>query len=81
MSQIAIISGSSGLVGTQLLHQLFQNSAYDWVISIGRRDLAFKHSKLIQVKVDFKKLEKLDLFEKIKENDLGGKYQNLVKQI
>ncbi|MEX2512468.1 MAG: NAD-dependent epimerase/dehydratase family protein [Cyclobacteriaceae bacterium] len=81
MSQIAIISGSSGLVGTQLLHQLFQHPAYDWVISLGRRELALKHSKLIQVKVDFKKLEKLDLIEKIKENDLGGKYHNLVKQI
>ena len=46
---IALISGTSGLVGMQLLHQLLRNPAYSYVISVWRRSLALKHEKLLQI--------------------------------
>jgi uncharacterized protein YbjT (DUF2867 family) len=79
MSRIAIVSGASGLVGIQLLHQLFQNKSFDWIISIGRRELALKNHKLLQVKVDFDNLEKLNLEEAIREKNMGGEKQSLLK--
>ncbi|HAZ25876.1 MAG TPA: NAD-dependent epimerase, partial [Algoriphagus sp.] len=43
---IALISGTSGLVGMQLLHQLLKQNSYDYIISVGRRKLALKHANL-----------------------------------
>ncbi len=81
MNRIAIISGSSGLIGTQLLHQLFKQDQYDHVISIGRRELALKHKKLLQVTVDFDHLDHVDLVGKLREKDLGGLNHPLIKSI
>lgn len=78
MLRIAIISGGSGLVGTQLLHQLFAQDQYDRVIAVGRRELALKHKKLVQVQVDFDRLLEVDLEEKLREKDLGGDNHDLV---
>lgn len=78
MKRIAIVAGGSGLVGMQLLHQLFQEKAYDVVIAVGRRDLALKHNKLVQVKVDFQSIQQIDIEDKLRESDLGGENHALI---
>lgn len=70
--KIAILSGTSGLVGMQLLHQLLQNPAYDYVLSVGRRKLSLKHGKLIQISGDMIRINTWDLDSKLSEEDLGG---------
>ncbi|MEX2591453.1 MAG: NAD-dependent epimerase/dehydratase family protein [Anditalea sp.] len=79
MNRIAIISGSSGLVGTQLLHQLFKQDQYDYVISVGRRELTLKHRKLVQIKVDFEHFEQVNLEDQLREKDIGGSNHRLIK--
>jgi len=76
--RIAIVAGGSGLVGMQLLHQLFKERAYDAVIAVGRRELAIKHGKLIQVKVDFDALTRVNLEDKLRENDIGGSNHSVI---
>jgi len=75
---IALISGTSGLIGMQLLHQLLRNSAYSYVISVGRRSLALKHEKLLQIDGDMPKLTSWAWEDQINAQSLGGVYQNLV---
>lgn len=77
--KIAFVSGASGLVGMQILHQLFQETSYTYVISLGRRELALKHHKLIQLKVDFDKLHIVHLTEKIRNQNMGGDYHALIQ--
>lgn len=81
MKKIAFLAGTSGLVGMQLLHQLIQDPEYDMIVSVGRRKLALKHGKLVQIEADFKTIRKLDLEEKLKEEDLGGAYFPLIQAI
>jgi len=78
---IALLSGTSGLVGMQLLHQLLRDAAYTYVISVGRRVLALKHEKLIQLEGDLHALSKWDLTNQINAQSLGGAYQPLVAAI
>uniref|UniRef100_UPI004048A131 oxidoreductase n=1 Tax=Algoriphagus sp. TaxID=1872435 RepID=UPI004048A131 len=78
---IALISGTSGLVGMQLLHQLLRDAAYTYVISVGRRVLALKHEKLIQLEGDLHALSKWDWANQINAQSLGGAYQPLVAAI
>jgi len=75
---IALLSGTSGLVGMQLLHQLLRDSTYSYVISVGRRVLALKHEKLIQIDGDMPKLTSWAWEDKINTQSLGGAYQTLV---
>lgn len=79
--KIAFIAGGSGLVGMQVLHQLFTEPNYDFVISFGRRELAIKHGKLIQVTVDFGKLHSYNLVELIRSKNMGGDYHQLVEKL
>jgi len=81
MMRIAIISGGSGLVGTQLLHQLFKQDQYDRVIAVGRRELTLKHNKLVQIEVDFNHLNAVNLEEKLREKDIGGLNHSLIKAL
>lgn len=81
MKKIAILSGTSGLIGMQLLHQLLKNASYDVIISLGRRTLALKHEKLIQLEVDFGDLSDLDWEDKLRVADLGGIYFPIVQAI
>jgi len=81
MKTIAMVSGASGLIGVQLLHQLFQEKAYDYVITVSRRELAFKHAKLVQVVADFERLEQVSLLDKLREKDFGGENQGLIQVI
>lgn len=78
MLRVAIIAGGSGLVGTQLLHQLFTQGQYDQVIAVGRRELTLKHKKLVQIQVDFDHLQTVNMEEKLREKDLGGDNHALI---
>jgi len=53
----AIVAGASGLVGTQVLQILLEDSDYRAVTALVRRPLTIKHSKLSQVMVDFMHLD------------------------
>lgn len=79
--KIALISGTSGLVGMQLLHQLLQADRYEYVLSVGRRKLALKHPKLIQLSGDMTQLEFWNYSELINEQSLGGEYHSLVENL
>ncbi|MEB2787055.1 NAD-dependent epimerase/dehydratase family protein [Algoriphagus persicinus] len=79
--KIALISGTSGMVGMQILHQLLQNATYDFVLSIGRRKLTLKHQKLIQIEGDLSKLEQWDWGNKVNSQSLGGEYNSLVESL
>ncbi len=63
MNKTALIAGSTGLIGSQLLQLLLDSDRYSHVIALTRQDLPLKHSKLTQLKIDFSKLgESLDDF-------------------
>ncbi|MCH7400508.1 oxidoreductase [Belliella kenyensis] len=72
MKKIAIISGTSGLIGMQLMHQLIQHPEYAHVLSIGRRKLALKHEKLIQIAGDMNNMREWDLEMMLRKEDIGG---------
>ncbi len=78
---IALISGTSGLVGMQLLHQLLQGSSYDYVLSVGRRKLSLKHAKLIQIDGDLFKLDSWNWQEQVKSQALGGEFHAFLDSI
>jgi uncharacterized protein YbjT (DUF2867 family) len=48
----ALIAGSTGLIGQQLLQLLIESPLYEKVIAITRQDLP-THPKLVQVKIEF----------------------------
>ncbi len=54
----ALIAGSTGLVGRELLLLLLEDSSYEKVIALVRKVSGYQHSKLIQVETDFDDLEK-----------------------
>lgn len=49
----AIVIGSTGLIGSQLLNILLESTEYDQVISFVKRDTGKKHAKLVQHIIDF----------------------------
>ncbi|MDN3202656.1 oxidoreductase [Algoriphagus sediminis] len=73
----AIISGTSGLVGMQVLHQILKNPEYDYVISVGRRKLALKHQKLVQISGDILEISNWNWADMMVEEDIKGDFQNL----
>ncbi|MEN2282785.1 NAD-dependent epimerase/dehydratase family protein [Algoriphagus sp. SE2] len=75
--KIAIISGASGMVGMQLLHQLLKE--YDDVISVGRRTLALKHDNLVQLEGDMAKINTWDWEHLLVSKSLGGE-KNALKE-
>ena len=77
--KIALISGTSGMVGMQLLHQLLSN--YDYVISVGRRKLAIKHQNLVQLEGDLAKINTWDWENLIGADSLGGEFNALKESI
>ncbi|MGL5336767.1 MAG: NAD(P)H-binding protein, partial [Enterovibrio sp.] len=54
-----ITTGSTGLVGNQILKELLSDETVRTVYSLTRRKLAFEHPKLVQLVVDFKALPTL----------------------
>lgn len=75
--KIAFLAGTSGLVGMQLLHQLLKNESYEYVISLGRRKLALKHKKLIQLTGDLQKVNSWEWEDLINAESFGGEYTDL----
>ncbi len=57
MSNKAIIAGASGLIGSNLLNILLQKPGYDEVLVLARKELGVKHKKLVQLVIDFEKLD------------------------
>ena len=57
MSKKAIIAGASGLIGSKLLTILLQKPDYDEVLILVRKELPLSHKKLVQLVIDFEKLE------------------------
>ena len=53
----ALVIGSTGLIGSQLLQLLLESDDYVKVIAFTKRDIGIKHSKLIQHIIDFDKPE------------------------
>jgi hypothetical protein len=78
---IALISGTSGLVGMQLLHQLLQGNSYDYVLSVGRRKLSLKHGKLVQIDGDLSNLTSWKWEDLVKAQSLGGEYNRVIDAI
>ena len=78
MKKIALIAGTSGLIGMQLLHQLIKDGSYDLILSAGRRKLALKHPKLVQIEGDLVNMQSWDISEKLREEDLGGSHFSLI---
>jgi len=56
MANKAVIAGSSGLIGSNLLDILLQKPEYDEVLILVRKELPVHHKKLTQLKTDFDNL-------------------------
>src|SRR5665213_2125355 len=52
-----LLLGASGLIGSHCLRILLSDDRYDEVIAVVRRPLAFTHPRLVQLLVDFDKLD------------------------
>jgi uncharacterized protein YbjT (DUF2867 family) len=59
MSKTAIVFGSSGLIGSELLPQLFADPDYDLVIAFVRKPTGIVAAKLEEVITDFKDIDAL----------------------
>jgi uncharacterized protein YbjT (DUF2867 family) len=55
----ALLAGSTGLIGSQLLQLLLNNPRYDVVKALTRSTLDITHPKLVEIKVDYSKLEEV----------------------
>jgi uncharacterized protein YbjT (DUF2867 family) len=66
--RIALVAGSTGLIGSQVLELLLASNRYDEVKALTRSDLSIQHPRLVQVKVDFRRLE--DVKNALKANDV-----------
>lgn len=53
----ALLAGSTGLVGQQLLQILLDSPRYDVVKALTRTQLKIQHPKLVEIKVDYANLE------------------------
>lgn len=57
MEKKALIAGSTGLIGNELLKLLLNGEDYEQVVAIVRRPLEVKHSKLVEKVVDFDRMD------------------------
>ena len=53
----ALVIGSTGLIGSQLLNLLLESDEYSKVIAFAKRDIGINHAKLTQHIIDFDKPE------------------------
>ncbi|MBK5278763.1 MAG: oxidoreductase [Bacteroidia bacterium] len=56
MGKVALVAGTTGLVGAQLLELLLADDRYSKVIALSRKPLMVSHAKLDNVVVDFDQL-------------------------
>lgn len=57
MSRTALLAGSTGLIGNQLLQLLLQDVAYDKVIALSRKPLDLTHPKLENIVLEVDQLK------------------------
>lgn len=57
MPNKAVIAGASGLIGSYLLDILLREPFYDEILVLVRKELQINHKKLVQLVVDFDKLD------------------------
>ncbi|TSD64742.1 NAD-dependent epimerase/dehydratase family protein [Inquilinus sp. KBS0705] len=57
MAYKAVIAGASGLIGSNLLNILLNAPEYDEVLVLVRKEIAIQHKKLLQLVIDFDKLD------------------------
>ncbi len=58
MAKVALLAGSTGLIGGQLLELLLTDNHYDIVIAISRKPLSIKNPKLVNIVCELRDLEK-----------------------
>jgi uncharacterized protein YbjT (DUF2867 family) len=58
----ALLVGATGLVGGLCLKTVLEGADYQSVIALARRPLAEEHPRLVQMTVDFDKLEEIEPF-------------------
>ena len=63
----ALLAGSTGLIGKQLLQLLLENGRYSKVIALTRHDLP-THPKLVQIKTEFEQIS--EHTEELKADDV-----------
>jgi uncharacterized protein YbjT (DUF2867 family) len=64
----ALVAGSTGLIGSQLLQLLLNDNYYDVVKAISRKPLGFTHPKLESIVLDFDRLTEHK--DKLKADDV-----------
>lgn len=74
----ALIIGSTGLIGAQLLQNLLDNTDYEKVITFNRADTGIKHPKLSEKIIDFDKPETYE--NSIKGDDFFCTIGTTIKQ-
>lgn len=68
MSKVALIVGTTGLIGSQLLELLLADDRYSKIIALSRKSLTLNHSKLSNVVLDFSRLS--EHYEQLKADDI-----------
>ncbi|KXX68515.1 NAD(P)H-binding protein [Flammeovirga sp. SJP92] len=61
MNRVALVVGSTGLIGQHLLEKLSNNSDYDQIFALTRKPLKRKFSKVKEIIVDFENIENVQL--------------------
>ena len=77
MARTALIAGSTGLIGNQLLALLLESSEYDKVIALSRKPLNLNHPKLENVILT---VDRLDHLAAIKADDVFCCLGTTIKQ-
>lgn len=57
----AVVIGATGLIGTELVHKLENNSKYDKVIVLARREVKWDSKKVENAIIPFEKIEQQEL--------------------
>ncbi len=68
MNKVALVAGTTGLIGGQLLRLLLEDERYSKVIALSRKPLSVYHPKLNNLVVDFSRLA--DYADVLKANDV-----------
>jgi uncharacterized protein YbjT (DUF2867 family) len=61
----ALLAGSTGLIGSQLLDLLIHEDRYEKVIALSRKPLTIQHPRLVNLIVDFDKLHQVAVSLKV----------------
>jgi uncharacterized protein YbjT (DUF2867 family) len=55
----ALVAGTTGLIGSQLLDLLQRDNRYEKIIALSRKPLTIQNSKLVNLVIDFDKLDEV----------------------